>query len=95
MKKEQRQTQRELDYFEKMKQFIVSDIEDGRDSHALAGSIARPVDLLHKYMRLWGIKDLYDKPENQLSFQSKTTFQKPSATQKWKLTTILILKSNR
>ena len=61
MKKEE---QRELDYFENMKSFITSDVEDGRSSHALAGSIARPVDLLHKYMRLWGIKDLYGEPEN-------------------------------
>jgi len=64
MKEAQRENKKELDYFEKMKSFILSDIEDGRSSHALAGSIARPVDLLHKYMRLWGIKDLYGKPED-------------------------------
>lgn len=55
---------KELDYFEKMKSFILSDIEDGRNSHSLAGSIARPVEMLYKYMRLWGIKDLYGEPEN-------------------------------
>ncbi len=64
MKGTQRENKKELDYFEKMKSFILSDIEDGRDSRSLAGSIARPVEMLYKYMRLWGIKDLYGEPEN-------------------------------
>ena len=55
---------KELEYFEKMKSFILEDIKDGRDSHALAGSIARPVELLHKYMKLWNIRDIYGEPEN-------------------------------
>ena len=63
MKREERELKKEQEYFEKMKSFIVEDIKDGRDASALAGSIARPTELLYKYMRLWGIKDLYGKPE--------------------------------
>lgn len=62
--KEERENKKELEYFEKMKSFILEDIKDGRDSHSLAGSIARPVELLHKYMKVWNIKDIYGEPEN-------------------------------
>ncbi len=64
MKNKERELKREKEYFDKMKSFILEDIKDGRDSHSLAGSIARPVELLHKYMKLWEVKDLYGEPEN-------------------------------
>ena len=63
MKKVDRENKKEQDYFEKMKSFILEDIKNGRDASSLAGSIARPTEMLYKYMRLWGIKDLYGNPE--------------------------------
>lgn len=63
MKQNKKQLQKEQEYFEKMKDFIIEDIKDGRDASALAGSIARSIETLYKYMRLWSIKDLYGMPE--------------------------------
>jgi hypothetical protein len=59
-----KQEQKERDYFEKMKSTILEDIADGRDTLSLAGSIARPAERLHFYMKEWGIKDLYGVPLN-------------------------------
>jgi hypothetical protein len=56
---------KELEYFEKMKDFIFKDITDGRSSEALAGSINVKLETLYHYMREWGIKDLYGNPIDQ------------------------------
>jgi hypothetical protein len=62
MKQTQKQLKKEIDYFEKMKKTILEDIKDGRDASSLAGSIGRPLEILCKYMKEWGIKDLYGVP---------------------------------
>ncbi len=64
MKQNKKQLEKEIAYFELMKSFICEDIKDGRDASSLAGSIARPVELLYRYMRLWGIRDIYGEPKD-------------------------------
>ena len=59
-----KQLKNEIDYFEKMKPTILEDIADGRDASALAGSIGQPVSILYKFMREWGITDLYGNPDH-------------------------------
>jgi hypothetical protein len=60
-----KQEQKEREYFEKMKSFIVEEITDGRAVEAVAGTINRNMETLYKYMREWGIKDLYGNPIDQ------------------------------
>jgi len=57
-----KQEAKEKEYFEKMKRTIIEDLEDGRCASAISGSIGRDLETLYKYMREWGVTDLYGDP---------------------------------
>lgn len=60
-----RQLEKEVAYFEKMKQSIIEDLKDGRSSQAIAGSINQKLETLYLFMRQWNVKDLYGNPIDQ------------------------------